>query len=58
MTINVCCTGGNTVGEKYDHITGDEKVKMCCRDFNKFQGCNGYWQIDRNGGAKMQLEVC
>ena len=45
-------TQSGKVREKYDHITGDEKVKMCCRDFNKFQGCNGYWQIDRNGGAK------
>ena len=34
-------TGEATQPEKrYNQMTADEKVKMCCRDFNKAQGCS------------------
>ena len=36
---------GVTVGasppeKRYNQMTADDKIKKCCRDFNKAQGCS------------------
>ena len=37
---------GNTSGnvsqpeKRYNQMTAEEKIKLCCKDFNKAQGCS------------------